>query len=178
MLFIDQMDLNNLDPNYMHGWDLLLWIGVILVFAIASINYFIESHKAKEMASQQWLFFGYGFFALFQSVVQFFFTIEYYYRISAIWLNQLDAIANFIAQISMVPIIVVFEKYVLQKTKRILTIVTLVLIAISLFTIIFPSVEPILLNYERIPYFFLIAVVALIFFYLIKKSIGRSEFGQ
>ncbi|TFF95022.1 MAG: hypothetical protein EU544_03665 [Promethearchaeota archaeon] len=155
-------------PGYYSGFSLMLWFVVIALFFL---NFIVFLWKARgvEMESQKWLFISYGVASLGLGFTRIFFILGVY--ISAQYdfytiLGYISALAG------MVLWIFTLEKYLVTKTKKVLTLITIVLLIIDFVALLGPIPRELALDLQYIFLPFSLGAIAILYFYIIAKATG------
>ncbi|MHA1820550.1 MAG: hypothetical protein ACTSVC_08765, partial [Promethearchaeota archaeon] len=121
------------DPlwGYARGFNLLLWIGVIITLITTALVLFKRSRKEGILVSQKRIYAGFGVLLSFFSI-----TITFYmlaYNIEP-YFDLLKELGYTFSILGPVPIILAIENYMFKKTKHFFSIFS---IALAIFCIIF-----------------------------------------
>lgn len=146
--------------EYMHSWHLALWILGTLILFIACVIFLKRSNQQGLIESQKQLFRSYASFAIFMGICRAFFMMAYNDLFDAYGI--LLHIGFFFGQLSLIPAIWVFEKYLVTKTRKVFTILAIALTIISVFGIFFTNQTIVDLLSQR----FGAPVLAVVYFYL------------
>ncbi|HME51108.1 MAG TPA: hypothetical protein VKM55_02715 [Candidatus Lokiarchaeia archaeon] len=148
---------------------------VVVTLVLVCTNYFWQAKKITELPSQRWLFFGFGFFMTFLAISKIIIIVEFNFASALLhaFFDPLGSTANLISQISFVPALWAFEKYIIPQTRHIFTILAFCMVAISTIPLILNTNNKTILIGEDIGAAPLFAVVAIMFLILIKRTTGK-----
>lgn len=157
-------------PEYMHSWHLALWVIGASILFVACVLFLKRSNQEGLIESQKQLFRSYASFAAFMGICRVFFMMAYNDLFDAYGL--LLHFGFFFGQLSLIPAIWVFEKYLVMKTKKIFTILAITLALISVFGIFIPDQTIIDLLSQRFGAPVLAVVYFYLYIYIAKKTTG------
>jgi hypothetical protein len=160
------------DAGYMQGWHLIAWIAIIVMMYVFAVYGLIRAAHA-ELASQKWFYRAFCWFLIFYGITNI--TI-----VLSIWSNAgndynfYQGIANFSGVVSLFPLILTFEKYLVSKTHFVFTIIGIVVvILVGLVYVLMPNNPTVSLRIAQVGAPILLVIVVALFFVLISQSAGE-----
>ena len=154
--------------GYYEGLSLILWIiSVILLF----ISFGVGLFKARklEMKTQKIFLIGYGLFGFLFGLARVFFIFAFFNPPQFEFFTQ---IAYITGVLGIICILYILETYMIQKTKRIFFIITVIAFIITLISLAGLTDRYIALYMLYIILPFSIAIVLILYIYLILKTTG------
>lgn len=158
-------------PEYMHGFNLFLWISMIVLYLLVGTFIFFKQSNETDVPTQKWLFASYGTFALGMGMCRVFFVLAF---------NDIGGqyqlllhIGFLMGSISFTPVIFVYEKFIVKNTKKVFTILALVLLGISIYGVIDPTQKTLDLISQRIGGPILGVIFAYLYFVMLFNTSGE-----
>jgi len=121
------------DPlwGYARGYNMLLWIGVVLSLMISAIVLINRGRRKDIIISQKWIYRGFGFFLICFGITVIFYLFAYNIEPYFDLLKECGYTFSIIAPILL---ILTIEKYMMTKTRRFFSIFS---IGLAIFCIIY-----------------------------------------
>lgn len=156
--------------GYYEGISLYLWFGTIALFFLACVLFIMKGRKL-DLKSQKMLFIAYGIASLGLGFTRLFFILgvhipdQYDFYTTLGYLSSLAGIIFWLF---------VLETYLVPKTKKIFTIISLIAFTISTIALVSPLLSrefALQLQYILLP--FSLGAIAILYIYLILKTTGE-----
>jgi hypothetical protein len=166
--------LLNEDPfwGYMRGVNLISWIIAITVMYVANYIFFLRA-KRTDLDSQKALFRSFGLFFGIMGITRICFVFAYFIEP---YYNLLLSIGYTTGAISLLPLILTLEKYLITQTKRffsivgiILTILGVVFLVLTFFT---PTISEVSRSLQNVGMPILALAFVILYSIVIKYSTG------
>ncbi|MHA1340825.1 MAG: hypothetical protein ACTSRZ_12555 [Promethearchaeota archaeon] len=159
-----------IENGYVRGMHLIAWVIAIALMYI-SVFVFISRSKKKELIiSQVWIFRSFALFFGLMGITRILFVFAYYIEP---WYNFFLATAYAFGALSLLPIVFVLEKWLIRWSRRIFTIIGIILNILSFYYAIFnvqQSATARLIQQIGMP--FLALAFLILYLFLIKNSVG------
>ncbi|MHA1294904.1 MAG: hypothetical protein ACTSQJ_19895, partial [Promethearchaeota archaeon] len=126
----------------------ILWIPVLIYLGIIACLFFVKAKRApKEIPSQKSMYRAMALFFLLYIGVRIFFTLSDYERISPGYPSDKDSdlyyqfvtISYLFAISAFLNLIYVFEKYIIKKTRFLMTLIFAILLCVNAIMLFFPQ---------------------------------------
>ena len=117
---------------YYKGISLILWIIAIALLFIGDVLFYLKSRKT-EFTTQRKLYIGYSFFFFFFALMRITFIVAVYLPSDYDFYTSLGYI---LGTIGLIILLFIIETYLVPKTKRIFTLITIVMFSVSLISLI------------------------------------------
>ena len=158
-------------PDYYGGVSLIFWFISIAIYVIGFFLFIKEAAKT-ELMSLKMSHYAYGVFLLLMACTRIFFIIGYYLGAIPGAYDFYTSLGYISGTAGLIFWIWVLEKYLVQKTKKIFTLITLFSFSFSIFALFGIVKRSVALNFQYILLPFAIAVILILYIYLIKKTTG------
>jgi FtsH-binding integral membrane protein len=156
-------------PEYSHGINLYMWIGVTALLLINFVLFLIRARKVKDIESQRQLLNSYGIFCLGQAGVHIFFLLAFNLTENYdIYIN----IAYVCGTVALLPVTYFMEKYILPQSRHFFFIVAFCLMAVTIYALFDASQTEFSRSVQRIASPVIFGMVAILCIYMIIKSSG------
>lgn len=154
--------------GYLEGIELYFWYAVIVLFFVGSIL-FLNRARNVEMKSQKMSFVAFAVFGFCMGLCRIFFILGVFYNQSY---DDFTVLGYISALVGLIFWVFVLEKYLIQKTKNVLSIVLLVAFSFTLVALAGLTDRYTALNiqYALLPVI-LVSILAM-YIYLIMKTTG------
>jgi len=162
----------------------ILWIPVMIYLAIIGTIFMIKSKKAaQEIASQKATYRAMAVVFYCYIAVRFFFILSDYERDRPGYPAQGDTMLYFqfvtlsyiFAISAFLNLIYVFEKYIIKKTKFIMTITFMILLVANVIMLFLPNYVATMRYINYIPLYIEIIILFLLYIYLVRKTSGQLK---
>ncbi len=160
----------------------ILWIPVMVYLAVIGTIFIRKSKKApKEIVSQKAMYRGMAFIFYLYIPVRLFFMLSDFERVRPGYplVGDTDLYFQFVALSyvcaisAFLNIIFVFEKYIIRRTKFIMTIVFGILLVVNIILLFFPSLMQTMRYINYVPLYIEVITLFLLYLYLAKKTSGK-----
>jgi hypothetical protein len=162
---------NYMDPvsGYMRGFSLYLWIFAIASMYFIGIVFILRSRKEGIFASQSWIFRSFGLFFFIMGITRIIFIFAYWIEPSY---HLLLTIGYVFGALSLVPLIIVIEKYLILWSHHFFSIVGGILSILSFYFLFFPSQSDFSRTIQEVGMPVLLAGYVILYINVIKLSAG------
>ena len=160
----------------------ILWIPVMVYLAIIGTIFVRKMKKApKEIASQKAMYRGMAFVFYLYIGVRIFFMLSDYERVRPDYpltgdtnlYFQFVALSYVCAITAFINLIYAFEKYIIRKTKFLMTTVFVILLCVNIVLLFFPSLMQTMRYINYVPLYIELGTLFLLYLYLAKKTSGK-----
>ena len=127
---------NNGIWSYYRGVNLTLWLIAIVTMYIAGIIFFHRASQKDLIVSQVWLYRSFGLVFIIMSLTRISFIFGYFIEP---YYNFFLSLGYTFAAISLLPIVITFERFIVTNTHKFFSIVGTALCIIAIYFNIFPS---------------------------------------
>jgi hypothetical protein len=155
--------------GYMRGVNLGIWIALVAILLFIAGILLHRSRGGDIIPSQMWLFRSFALFFIFTACTYLSYMLAY--NLEPFY-NLFLTLGYTFGIISVIPIIATIEKYILIRTRHVITIFTIILFGIALFVVINPTYSPILRVITQSSAPILGFVVLILYLIVIKNSTG------
>src|SRR5271157_2123580 len=158
--------------GYMQSWHLAAWTGIIVLMYAFAILCLIRASRAQ-VVSQKWLYRAFSWFLCLYGLTNIAIVLSIWSNAGNDY-NAYQALANFAGVVSLFPLILVFEKYLVTNTHSIFTIISILVIVLCGLVFLFLPNDPTLsLRIAQAGAPILLVIVLGLFIVLIRQSAGE-----
>ncbi|MBD3351057.1 MAG: hypothetical protein GF364_06185 [Candidatus Lokiarchaeota archaeon] len=132
----DASVLELLENGYHRGINLALWISFICCLICLTAVYLYRAKKEDLIISQRWMFRSFSWFFLFITFTRILYIFAYWYEDLY---NLLKLTAYLCSLLSVMPLILTIENYIITKTKRFFSILSVILTLTAIIFLFMPE---------------------------------------
>lgn len=160
-----------INAGYIRGAHLVIWILAISLMYFAASVFLVRSLKKGLIITQVWVFRSFALFFILMGFTRICFVLGYFVEP---YYNFLLALGYAFASLSLLPIIIVLEKWLITWSRKIFSILGLILTILSFYFVIFNvSGSELSRTIQTIGMPFMALSFVILYAWMIKNTVGE-----